>query len=261
MCSKRNMRDFPAGERARLCGRAITGNPASYGACLQHNTSLQPADWGFAVAPSSLAHAHMPQQERLARMTAAVALVLLAIGCSGCGRSGPSAGPATDMPHATTRPAVTVRLVDHDGLMAEVQRHRGKVVVLDCWSTSCPPCVEEFPRLVSLAANHGDAVVCLSLAVEYDGIGKPDDFISPVQGFLEKVGAGGVVNFVASEEADAVYRKLDLESVPAVYIWKPDGSLAIRFDDDMAARELGRPFTYADVEATVTAVSVDLPRP
>ena len=165
MCSKRNMRDFPAGERARLCGRAITGNPASYGACLQHNTSLQPADWGFAVAPSSLAHAHMPQQERLARMTAAVALVLLAIGCSGCGRSGPSAGPATYMPHATTRPAVTVRLVDHYGLMAEVQRHRGKVVVLDCWSTSCPPCVEEFPRLVSLAANHGDAVVCLSLAV------------------------------------------------------------------------------------------------
>ena len=133
--------------------------------------------------------------------------------------------------------------------------------MLDCWSTSCPPCVEEFPRLVSLAANHGDAVVCLSLAVEYDGIGKPDDFISPVQGFLEKVGAGGVVNFVAREEADAVYRKLDLESVPAVYIWKPDGSLAIRFDDDMAARELGRPFTYADVEATVTAVSVDLPRP
>ena len=194
-------------------------------------------------------------------MTAAVALVLLAIGCSGCGRSGPSAGPATDTPRATTRPAVTVRLVDHDGLMAEVQRHRGKVVVLDCWSTSCPPCVEEFPRLVALAANHGDAVVCLSLAVEYDGIGKPDDFISPVQGFLEKVGAGGVVNFVASEEADAVYRKLDLESVPAVYIWKPDGTLAIRFDDDMAARELGRPFTYADVEATVTAVSVDLPRP
>jgi hypothetical protein len=39
--------------------------------------------------------------------------------------------------------------------------------------------------------------------------------------------------------------------VPAVYVWRADGSLARRFDDDDAAKRLGRPFTYADVEATV----------
>ncbi len=40
-------------------------------------------------------------------------------------------------------------------------------------------------------------------------------------------------------------------SVPAIFIWKPDGALAIRYDDEMATRDLGRPFSYADVERTV----------
>jgi hypothetical protein len=79
----------------------------------------------------------------------------------------------------------------------------------------------------------------------------------PVKGFLEKVGAGQVVNFVASEEADAISRKLDIASVPAVYVWKPDGTLAVRFDDDMASRDLGRPWTYADVEKTVATLLAD----
>lgn len=144
-----------------------------------------------------------------------------------------------------------VRLVDHDGLMAEVAAHRGKVVVLDCWSTSCPPCVREFPSLVKLAAAHSPGVVCLSLAFEYEGIGAAEDSLPAVGAFLEQVGAHGVINMASREEADAMYRKLELASVPAVAVWRADGSLAVRYDDDFAARTLGRPFTYADVEATV----------
>jgi thiol-disulfide isomerase/thioredoxin len=151
-------------------------------------------------------------------------------------------------------PPVAITTVDHAGLMREVARHRGKVVVLDCWSTSCPPCVKEFPGLVRLAATHPDEVVCLSLAVDYEGIGTPEEVLPAVRGFLEGVGAGGVINMVSTEESDAIYRKLDLASVPAVYVWRPDGSLAVRFDDDHATRSLGRPFTYDDVENTVVGL-------
>jgi thiol-disulfide isomerase/thioredoxin len=184
-----------------------------------------------------------------------VAVLILA----GCGTQRPDDGsPAAT---ATRPPAeaapVRVRLVDHAGLMQEVERQRGKVVVLDCWSTSCPPCVKEFPGLVKLAATHGDRVQCLSLCFDYDGLGTPADLVPPVQGFLEKVGAGQVVNLLSREEADRLYAKLDLASVPAIFIWKPDGLLAIRYDDDMAARELGRPFTYADVERTVADLLAD----
>lgn len=158
-------------------------------------------------------------------------------------------------------PAVRVQLVDYDGLMAEVKKHEGKVVVLDCWSTSCPPCVKEFPGLVALADRYGDSVVCLSLAIEYDGFGKPEESLPPVEAFLEKVRAFRVANFVASEEADAIYKKLDLASVPAVSIWKSDGTLAIRYDDDMASRTLGRPFTYVDIEKTVGELVATSPSP
>jgi thiol-disulfide isomerase/thioredoxin len=179
-------------------------------------------------------------------MAALLAAVLLALVSRGA-----AAGEAAPPAPAAGQPAGAGRRVDHARRVREVERHRGKVVVLDCWSSSCPPCVKEFPGLVKLAAKHGDRVKCLSLCFDYDGLDKPEDLVPPVQAFLEKVGAGQIENLFASEEADSLYEKLDLVSVPAVYVWKPDGSLAVRYDDDMAARDLGRAFTYADVEQAV----------
>ena len=159
--------------------------------------------------------------------------------CVGAGCGGPAA------------PAVTVRPVDHAGLVAEIAAHRGKVVVLDCWSTSCPPCVREFPRLVALAGKHPADVVCLSLSFDYEGIGTPADAVPKVRTFLEKVGAGRVVNLLGSEESDVLAGKLDLVGVPAVFVYGRDGRLIERLDEDAAKRRLGRPFTYDDVEAVV----------
>ena len=146
---------------------------------------------------------------------------------------------------------IELKPVDHEGLLREVARHRGKVVVLDCWSTSCPPCVKEFPELVRLAAALPERVVYLSLALDYEGIGTFEEAVPPVREFLEGVGAHRIINMIATEEADSMYKKLDLAGVPAVYVWRPDGSLAVRYDDDHAAQALGRSFTFADVQATV----------
>ena len=185
-------------------------------------------------------------------------LGVLILGLAGCGKPELAESPLSQPATAAEAPRpVEVRLVDHDGLMRELERQRGKVTVLDCWSTSCPPCVKEFPGLVALAAKHGDRVACLSLAFDYDGIGTPEDLLPPFESFLKKIAAGQVVNMVSSEDADSLSRKLELTSVPAIFVWKPDGSLAIRYDDDMAAKELGRPFTYADVERIVSELLVE----
>jgi thiol-disulfide isomerase/thioredoxin len=145
----------------------------------------------------------------------------------------------------------TLAAVDHAGLMAAVARHKGKVVVLDCWSTSCPPCVKEFPRLVALQERYRDTVVCMSVSLDFEGLDSVDMLVPPVLRFLQGVNAGGVVNLIATEEADTMYKKLELDSVPAVYVWKADGTLARRFDEGDAKTRLGRPFTYDDVEAEV----------
>ena len=178
---------------------------------------------------------------RIVRRAGILAVAATAVaGGAGCGRT-----------PVAVAPALGLALVDHAELMARVAGHRGKVVVLDCWSTSCPPCVREFPGLVRLAAAHPQAVACLSLSFDYEGIGSPEEAAERVRGFLASVGAGRIENLLSREEADTMYGKLALDSVPAVYVWRPDGSLARRFDDDDAKRRLGRPFTYADVEAEV----------
>lgn len=173
------------------------------------------------------------------------ALCLIALGLA---TGGAGCGPRSSAPAPR---GVRLELVDHDGLMAAVAARKGRVVVLDCWSTSCPPCVAEFPGLVKLAAAHRDRVACMSLAFDYEGIGKVEDVVTRVRGFLEQVGAVDVFNMLAMDDADLMYARLDLASVPAVYVWGPDGKLAVRFDDDYAARVLGRSFTYADVERKV----------
>jgi thiol-disulfide isomerase/thioredoxin len=185
---------------------------------------------------------------------ACLAVAFLGV-CGGCGSEPPAQAPAAAAP--ATPPAqadplpVTIRLVDYAEVEAELAKHAGKVVVLDCWSTSCPPCIKEFPGLIKLQKTFGERVVCLSLSFDYEGIGAPDEVVPRVEGFLRDVGAGTIVNLVAREDADALYEKMNLVSVPAVFVYKPDGTLARTFDDDMASKELGRPFTYEDITAAV----------
>jgi len=188
-----------------------------------------------------------------------VGLAILAVGCGGPGTS-PPAG-SRGFPPAGSRgfpPAGSrdVSLVDHADVLAAVASHRGKVVVLDCWSTSCPPCIKEFPGLVALARKYPDRVVCLSLAFDYEGIGAVEDALGPVREFLASVDDGRIDNLyhmLGRVDADELYRQMELDSVPAVYVWNTDGSLARRFDDDDATRRLGRAFTYTDIEETVAA--------
>ncbi len=145
---------------------------------------------------------------------------------------------------------VTVDLIDHDGLAAVVGAAKGKVVVLDCWSTSCPPCVKEFPGLVALHEKYAGKVDCVSLSLDYEGIGKPEELLPAVKEFLESRKAT-FRNLLAKEDSDLMCKKLGIVSVPAIFVWDRNGKLAKKFDDDVASKSLGRPFTYADVEKVV----------
>src|SRR6478736_4462176 len=46
-------------------------------------------------------------------------------------------------------PDFTLR--DREGKTFRLSEHRGRVVVLNFWSITCPPCVEELPTLETLA--------------------------------------------------------------------------------------------------------------
>jgi thiol-disulfide isomerase/thioredoxin len=147
---------------------------------------------------------------------------------------------------------VSLKVVDWDETLKLVAANKGKVVVLDAWSTSCPPCMKEFPNLVKMHQKYGGKqVVCMSLSCDYAGIkNKPPEFYRPrVEKFLEKQDAT-FQNLLASVPSEELFEKMGISSIPAVYVFGPDGKLAKRFDNEQAKAEEDN-FTYADINKLV----------
>ncbi len=147
---------------------------------------------------------------------------------------------------------VSLEVASWDQTQKLVAAHKGKIVVLDAWSTSCQPCMKEFPNLVKLHARFGDkGVACMSLSCDYQGIkNKPPEYYRErVLKFLEKQGAG-FQNLLASDPAEELYEKMELASIPAVFVYGRDGKLVKRFDNEQAKTEEDN-ITYADVNQLV----------
>jgi thiol-disulfide isomerase/thioredoxin len=141
--------------------------------------------------------------------------------------------------------AITLKTVDYDGVMEAVASHKGKIVVMDAWSTWCEPCVKEFPGLVELHKKYGpDKVACVSLCFDVDG--DPAEFEADVLTFLKEQGA--TFDNLLSSDPEALYDKFNFPSIPAVFVYDAEGNLAKRVDN---SKRGSKPFTYADVEAVV----------
>jgi thiol-disulfide isomerase/thioredoxin len=159
---------------------------------------------------------------------------------------------AANEPGEKLKVKVSLEIASWDQTQKLVAAHKGKIVVLDAWSTSCQPCMKEFPNLVKLHQKYGDkGVACMSLSCDYQGIkNKPPEFYRErVLKFLDKQGAG-FQNLLASEPAEELYEKLELASIPAVFVYGRDGKLVKRFDNEQAKTDEDN-FTYEDVNKLV----------
>jgi thiol-disulfide isomerase/thioredoxin len=176
-------------------------------------------------------------------------LWLLTLLLAGCGASSPSA-PAGDSATAVTPDDVRLSIVSFEGIQEHIARARGKVVVMDAWSTSCPPCLTEFHHLVELHKKYGpEQLACISLSFDYEGIGQPEEQREPVLKFLRASGAT-FDNLMSNEESDVLYRKFKLAAVPAVFVYDRAGHLRKRFDNEQAHGK-AEAFTYEQVEQLV----------
>ena len=130
---------------------------------------------------------------------------------------------------------------------ALVAKNTGKIVVIDVWSTSCLPCMTEFPHLVEMHQKHGAKVVCISFNVDYVGIkSKPAaTYAKKVEEFLQKHKAT-CNNILSSMPSDEVFQSLELSSIPAAYVYGTDGKLLKRFDDSLLVDGKDEAFTYKD---------------
>jgi thiol-disulfide isomerase/thioredoxin len=133
---------------------------------------------------------------------------------------------------------IAVEIRDFDGIQELIASKRGKVVVMDCWSTWCDPCVKEFPGLVELHKKYdGKDLACISLSFNYEG-GKKETPEEHEEGVLEFLRGQGATfdNVIASVPSEKLYRQLGFKSatVPAIFVYDRQGQVAKQFESDEA---------------------------
>jgi thiol-disulfide isomerase/thioredoxin len=158
--------------------------------------------------------------------------------------------PATS--RKNLKPAVKLEVRSWKGLEKLVATHKGKVVVVDIWTTTCGACIEEFPKFAALRKQFpSEKVVLISVNCDYDGIeGKPPSFYrADVMKFLREQHAT-FENIMLDIALIDFLDLIDLSSSPAILVYRPDGKLAKRFDND-DAEKIADEYSVDDVKQKI----------
>lgn len=154
-----------------------------------------------------------------------------------------NAGPPQSREAPGAKPSPRVEILSWDQTQKRRELFKGKVVVLDVWSTYCDPCLREFPNLVALQQRFGDKVRCFSFNTDYSGAkDEPAESFRPqVLKFLTKQKAD-LINVISSDPSEEFYSKIKLGGPPAVFVYNREGNLAKRFDSSSGSTS--GEFTY-----------------
>lgn len=75
--------------------------------------------------------------------------------------------PAAARAVGTFRVAGDFQLPSIEGRTVRLSDFRGRIVLLNFWTTWCPACVGEIPALIALQEKHGDKLVILGISLDY----------------------------------------------------------------------------------------------
>ena len=131
---------------------------------------------------------------------------------------------------------ITATIASWEEAQHFIASQKGKIVVLDLWSTSCVPCIREYPHLVALQKKYPEQVVCVSFNVDYYGgeENPPELNRDAVMKVLVKHHSK-LKNFISSTPDEALYKKIDLASIPVAFVYNKEGTLEKRFDNETKA--------------------------
>lgn len=151
----------------------------------------------------------------------------LGLGAAGAGywlqRTGIAATvpePAANPPAtpATEAPLLAAEFPDLEGRPLRLDRHAGRLVVLNFWATWCPPCVRELPAFVRLQERFGPRGLQI-IGIALDDRAEVAKFVA----------AHGIDFPVAAGEEDVAryMRRLGntIGALPYTVVVGPDGSL------------------------------------
>ena len=122
---------------------------------------------------------------------------------------------------AQDRLAPDFALQTRDGGTWRLRDHRGKVLVLNFWTVTCRPCIEEMPSLVELSRILEDRddveLVSISTDRDWDTVGTvvPDD--APMTVLLDP-------------DREVVREKFGTRLYPETWVIDPEGVIRLRVD-------------------------------
>lgn len=116
--------------------------------------------------------------------------------------------------------APSLRLPDLDGKLLNIGQLRGKVVVVNFWTTWCPPCRREMPSLERLKQAAGDAGIAV-LAVN---IGEDAETVFAFTGTIDPAPTFPLLLDLQATTLSA----WNVQGLPTTFVVAPDGRLAYR---------------------------------
>lgn len=131
--------------------------------------------------------------------------------------------------------------------LTDAKKNNFKYTLVDAWASNCGPCKENFPHLIQLNKKYGSKglqVISLSL----DDTSNPKD-VEAAREFLTKKKAT-FLNVLLDEEFGVGYDKLNINAIPAVFLFGPDGKEVKRFTMD----DPNNQFTYEQVEKELDTI-------
>jgi len=133
----------------------------------------------------------------------------------------------------------SLRPVDAPDILEIVRQHRGQVVLLNFWATWCPPCIVEFPEIVSLEKTYRDhGLVVVSVSADF-----PKDIDSMLLPFLDKHRPSFPVYLKQTDDIDAFIRVIDSEwtgAIPATFFIDRGGIVTNKKFSAMSGEEMKR---------------------
>jgi thiol-disulfide isomerase/thioredoxin len=140
--------------------------------------------------------------------------------------------------------AVKLERLSWSQLQKRLANPQAKYTMVDAWSTTCGPCKENFPHVIAMHkkfAPKGLAVISLSLDDPSDkaAVAEAEKFLKEKQAVF--------TNVLLDESSGDGFEKLNINAIPAVFIFGPDGKEVKRFTMD----DPNNQFTYDEVEKAV----------
>ncbi len=140
---------------------------------------------------------------------------------------------------------ITLQPMTYRQWQEKLAGYRGNVVVVDFWATWCAPCVQRFPHLVELSRKYGGRSGIKFISMSLDDRSDPGA-LEQARRFLIQQNAT-LDNYRMDEIMTDAFDKLDIQGIPAVFIYDREGNLRYRLTGD----DPNHQFTNDDVDRAV----------